>query len=72
MIATLVGPVTVGQARADRADGRARRPAADRTDIDASLAITTSVMAVMRPRGKVYAESGESTYLGAMRGCNRL
>ena len=33
---------------------RARRLVVDRTDIDASLAITTSVTPAMRPRGKVH------------------
>ena len=48
MIATLVGRATVGETKAAAAG-----PVADRTDIDASLAITISVTPAMRPRGKV-------------------
>ena len=52
VIATLVGHATVGEMMA-AAGRRACRPVADRTDIDASLAITISVTPAMRPRGKV-------------------
>ena len=59
---TPVGPVTVSWARVDAGEGgMARRVAAYLSDFDASLAITTSVIPVMRPRGKVlgstYSES---------------
>ena len=53
MIAILVGPATVGGTKAAAGARAACRPVADRTDIDASLAITTSATPAMRPRGKV-------------------
>ena len=59
MIVILIGHATAADVKA------ARHLVADRIDIDVSLAITTSVTPVMRPRGKVLIFDGFKIRVGS-------